>query len=349
MAAGIRLGGRVEVNGRGALVVQTFADVRAGELLLYEDAWRSLALAVNRGDAAALLGLTPDDEVRLAAAMIGTPHVHHRVTDSTNERAKELAAAGAPHGTLVTADEQTAGRGRQGRSWVAPPGRALLMSVVLRGRRAHAAGPAGRRRGGLPRVPARPDGIKWPNDVWVDGRKVAGILVEGRPQEGWAVLGIGLNVRDGATSSPTSCATPPRRCAPPGRTSATPRDALASCCRRWTRGWARPPDAVLAEWRERDALRGQRSAGPAAKASRPESATTGRCWSRRRRRRAGAARRRGAPGARLGGGDVDRLVQRGDLKQPADRLRGILRGDAATVAAGGPGGRDAARADRSSR
>ena len=48
--------------------------------------------------------------------MTGTPRVHHRVTDSTNERAKALALLGAPHGTLVTAGEQTAGRGRQGRS-----------------------------------------------------------------------------------------------------------------------------------------------------------------------------------------------------------------------------------------
>jgi S-adenosylmethionine hydrolase len=63
--AGITLGGGVDVNGRGGLVVQTFADVRAGELLLYEDAWRSLALAVNRGSAADLLGLARDDEVRL--------------------------------------------------------------------------------------------------------------------------------------------------------------------------------------------------------------------------------------------------------------------------------------------
>lgn len=66
MEAGIRLGGQVNVNGRGGTVVQTFADVRAGELLLYEDAWRSLALAVNRGDAAEALGLRPDDEVRLS-------------------------------------------------------------------------------------------------------------------------------------------------------------------------------------------------------------------------------------------------------------------------------------------
>ena len=54
--------------------------------------------------------------------MIGRPRVHHRLTDSTNQRARELASLGAPHGTLVTADEQTAGRGRQGREWVAAPG-----------------------------------------------------------------------------------------------------------------------------------------------------------------------------------------------------------------------------------
>ena len=64
--------------------------------------------------------------------MIGTPRVHYRLTDSTNERAKELADAGAPHGTLVTADEQAAGRGRQGRAWTAPPGSAVLMSLMLR-------------------------------------------------------------------------------------------------------------------------------------------------------------------------------------------------------------------------
>ena len=64
--------------------------------------------------------------------VLGRPRVHHRLTDSTNERAKELAAAGAPHGTLVTADEQSAGRGRQGRAWIAAPGSALLLSVVLR-------------------------------------------------------------------------------------------------------------------------------------------------------------------------------------------------------------------------
>jgi BirA family biotin operon repressor/biotin-[acetyl-CoA-carboxylase] ligase len=117
--------------------------------------------------------------------------VHYRQTGSTNDRARELAGRGAPHLTLVTAREQTAGRGRQGRTWVAPPGAALLMSLVLRSYDelaplragvavADVAGPAAR--------------VKWPNDVWLEDRKLAGILMEGRPQEGWVVLGIGINV-----------------------------------------------------------------------------------------------------------------------------------------------------------
>ena len=122
---GITLGGRVAVEAGGerylATYAHTFADVSPGELLVYQDAYRTLALAINRGDAAGTLGLGVDAEVRLRPRMIGTPRVHHRLTDSTNERAKALADLGAPHGTLVTADEQSAGRGRQGRAWTAPP------------------------------------------------------------------------------------------------------------------------------------------------------------------------------------------------------------------------------------
>ena len=62
----------------------------------------------------------------------GNPHRHYRSTNSTNTRARELAAAGAPHGTVVTAGEQTAGRGRQGRTWTAPPNKALLYSAIVR-------------------------------------------------------------------------------------------------------------------------------------------------------------------------------------------------------------------------
>ena len=62
----------------------------------------------------------------------GAPHRHFARTDSTNTRARELAAEGAAQGTVVTAGEQTDGRGRQGRTWTAPPGKALLYSAILR-------------------------------------------------------------------------------------------------------------------------------------------------------------------------------------------------------------------------
>jgi BirA family biotin operon repressor/biotin-[acetyl-CoA-carboxylase] ligase len=127
----------------------------------------------------------------------GHPRRHYRRTDSTNERARELAADGAPSGTVVTAAEQSAGRGRRGRTWSAPPGKALLYSAVLR--------PLESRHALLPlAVPLAvcdaieslapvSCGVKWPNDVWVGGRKVAGVLIEARPPE-WAVIGVGVNV-----------------------------------------------------------------------------------------------------------------------------------------------------------
>ena len=129
----------------------------------------------------------------------GAPHRHFRLADSTNARARELVKAGAPHGTVVTADEQTAGRGRQGRTWTAPPGKALLYSAILR--------PLDERHLLLPLAvplavceaaeqlaPGIECQIKWPNDVWVEGRKLAGVLIEAKPQEGWAVIGVGLNL-----------------------------------------------------------------------------------------------------------------------------------------------------------
>jgi BirA family transcriptional regulator, biotin operon repressor / biotin---[acetyl-CoA-carboxylase] ligase len=122
---------------------------------------------------------------------LGVPRVHRRLADSTNAHARELAARGAPHGTLVTAGEQSAGRGRQGRTWVAPPGRALLCSLLVRQPPRLLPLAAGVAVAEVVGPEAR---LKWPNDVLVRGRKVSGILVEGRPQERWAVVGIGLNV-----------------------------------------------------------------------------------------------------------------------------------------------------------
>jgi BirA family transcriptional regulator, biotin operon repressor / biotin---[acetyl-CoA-carboxylase] ligase len=188
--------------------------------------------------------------------MIGRPHVHHRVTDSTNARARELAAAGAPHGTVVTTDSQTAGRGRQGRTWSAAPGEAVLVSVIVRGVEPGAALlPLAAAVGVCEALAPIEAAIKWPNDVWIARRKVAGILLEGRPQEGWAVVGIGLNVstlefpaelRETATSLVLAGA---------DTSVGEARGALLSALDRWL---GAPPVEVLGAWRARDALRGER-------------------------------------------------------------------------------------------
>jgi BirA family transcriptional regulator, biotin operon repressor / biotin---[acetyl-CoA-carboxylase] ligase len=184
--------------------------------------------------------------------MIGHPRVHHRLTDSTNERAKQLAAAGAPHGTLVTADEQAAGRGRQGRAWTAPPRSAVLMSVVLRELDERLPLTAA-----VALCEALPvdAAIKWPNDVWIGGRKVAGILVEGRPQEGWAVLGIGVNVT--TRHFPPEIAETATSLHLSGIDS-TPAQVLSDLLASLSRWLGAPPSRVLETWRGRDALRGQR-------------------------------------------------------------------------------------------
>jgi len=181
--------------------------------------------------------------------MIGSPRVHYRVTDSTNERARTLAAAGAPHGTLVTADEQRAGRGRQGRTWSAPPRSAVLMSVVLRELSETLPLAAAVAVCEAVAVETR---IKWPNDVWIEGRKVAGILVEGRPQEGWAVLGIGLNVT--TEEFPAELSATSLRLAGVSVTVDSALSDLLDALRLWL---PRPVDEVLAAWRSRDALLGR--------------------------------------------------------------------------------------------
>jgi len=179
---------------------------------------------------------------------IGRPRLHLRVTASTNERARALASAGAPHGTLVTADAQTAGRGRQGRTWTAPAGRALLLSLVVRELDPLISLRAGLAVADLAGAPAC---VKWPNDVLLDGRKVAGILVEARPQEGWAVVGIGVNAAFDVSELPPelheSAGTLGRR---PEELSS----ALAELLEHLEQRLAQPAGAVLHTLAGRDAL-----------------------------------------------------------------------------------------------
>lgn len=209
---------------------------------------------------------------------LGHPRVHLRRTDSTNERARRLAIAGAPHGTTVTAEEQSAGRGRQGRSWLAPPRSALLCSLVLRYPNPLLSLIAGVAVCDVVGEGAR---VKWPNDVVVERSgadrradtgnrmparepaskvdqpilgKLAGILVEGRPQEGWAVLGIGLNVAVRVEQLPAELR---------GRAASLELEpsAIEPIFERLLQALvtrlAEPVDTMLDAWRARDALYGR--------------------------------------------------------------------------------------------
>lgn len=190
------------------------------------------------------------------SATLGHPRLHLRRTGSTNQLVRELASDGAPHGTLVTACEQTAGRGRQGRTWSAPAGSSLLMSLLLRDPSPLLSLIAGAAVCEAIGDDAR---IKWPNDVVVENAegelgKLAGILVEGRPQEGWAVLGIGVNVAVELALMPAELR---GRAATLGRDPAAIEPLLARVLAALQQWLTAPPDAALQAWRARDALRGR--------------------------------------------------------------------------------------------
>ena len=147
-----------------------------------------------------IAALLPAEFAEYAARITVYPEL-----DSTNRTAKELALAGAAHGTAVIAQTQTGGRGRYTRSFFSPPG-GLYMSVVLLPERLHfsqltavTAFAANAVSDAVFAVTGRMPGIKWVNDLMLDGRKICGILTEavtdlesGTP--GWIVLGIGVNV-----------------------------------------------------------------------------------------------------------------------------------------------------------
>lgn len=117
---------------------------------------------------------------------------------STNDLAASMAERGDPEGCVVIAHAQSAGRGRQGRTWVSPPGAGLYVSIVLRPL-AHAvplvtiaAGVAVAE--GIQNATGLTPGVKWPNDVYLGERKVAGVLAEAGSGLEWVILGIGINV-----------------------------------------------------------------------------------------------------------------------------------------------------------
>jgi BirA family biotin operon repressor/biotin-[acetyl-CoA-carboxylase] ligase len=124
--------------------------------------------------------------------------------DSTQSKAHELVAQGAPEGTLVIAERQTAGRGRMGRSWHSPQGSGIYMSLVLKPRiplhftpQLTLLAAVALCRAIQSAAPELPIGIKWPNDLLVHGKKVSGILLESNAEDErlrYIVAGMGIGV-----------------------------------------------------------------------------------------------------------------------------------------------------------
>lgn len=130
--------------------------------------------------------------------------VHYRAAvGSTNDEARRLAQAGAPEGTLVIADEQHAGRGRLNRLWWSPPNSSLLLSLLLRPpvslqQSQHLTMCAGLgATDAIEQITGLSVGLKWPNDLLINGKKMGGILTEVESAEGqvnFAIVGLGLNI-----------------------------------------------------------------------------------------------------------------------------------------------------------
>lgn len=188
---------------------------------------------------------------------------------STNDIAKELAQAGAPEGTIVLAEEQTQGRGRLGRTWFAPPRSCLLLSLILRPNLAVAdafrltmlcslsAAVAVERVSGI--TPA----IKWPNDLLVGAKKLAGILSEASSLENslqYAIVGIGLNVNFDPSALPEVAASATSLSALAGHEVSRVRllqELLAEVEARYPSLWPANEDALWADWRCRLGTLGQ--------------------------------------------------------------------------------------------
>ena len=140
----------------------------------------------------------------LATAILGCRVLYYSTTGSTMDEAKKAALRNAPEGTLVVADEQSAGRGRFQRSWVSPQGVNLYLSVILRPSKDHASQLGMMASLALARALGSISNdrchvtIKWPNDLRIGNKKVAGILIESslseEPARNFSIIGIGVNV-----------------------------------------------------------------------------------------------------------------------------------------------------------
>lgn len=199
--------------------------------------------------------------VRLAAAKGIPAPVWVPTTTSTQDAVRTWARARRPEGLALVADEQTEGRGRLGRSWIAEPGHAVLLSVLLRPKVPPARVPLVALATSVAvRMATRGRlGIKWPNDLLAaDGRKVAGILCETEVTGGrvdWVVAGIGLNVLAAPADVPEAGWLDDL--GPAIRREELVVDLIAMTLA-WTRRVEEDPERVLRAWRHGSATLGRR-------------------------------------------------------------------------------------------
>lgn len=207
----------------------------------------------------------------LGTRIIGKRIEYRPVTESTNNDAFALANEGAPEGTCVIADSQTGGRGRLGRKWFSPPGSAIMTSVILRPNIPPFQAPMFTLAAGVAvhRVISSLTGlkprIKWPNDVLIEGRKVAGVLTEMVAEADkvhFIVVGVGINVNldlaampDDIVAIATSLKNETGRVIPRNLVIATLYRELERSYRRFM---GDGPKAVIEEWEELAGIRGRR-------------------------------------------------------------------------------------------
>lgn len=212
----------------------------------------------------------PAWEAMVASGRLGERLVSFlAVAASTNDEALALARGGAPGGTMVVAERQSRGRGRLGREWLSPPGVGLYCSLILRPRLEPAdlpkltlgAGLAASRA--VEAVTGLHPLLKWPNDLWLNEKKVGGILAEARFDQASpvVVLGIGLNVNTAMESFPSELRAKVtslllhsgREFARSALLAALWEEVVAVAARLEREGIA----GILADWRERDATLGR--------------------------------------------------------------------------------------------
>lgn len=199
----------------------------------------------------------PLDLARFDAALstreIGRSVGYHESVSSTMDLAREQAASGAPHGSVVIAEEQTAGRGRRGRSFFSPARENLYFTFVLRlplatHRRLPVLLPLAVAR--AIRAEGADARIKWPNDIWIGDRKVCGMLIDGELTYGGGLAfpGIGINVNGDPSDNPELAETATSIAKALGR-SVSREQLLAAVCNELEALLATPMTSVIKEYR----------------------------------------------------------------------------------------------------